>query len=160
MVRIITIQSFVVDQIIIFIDYIVITHHPQSDITLAKGNMLLLSVTADGPGRKKFKYQWKKRGSSISLPNRVKGKKTSNITISSVTPSDSGSYYCVVTNQWGNMTESNNSSVNVLRKSYISLTLYMLTCVPLLKQISYVILKAVTYVTEPAKMDQVGTNYT
>ena len=124
MVRIITIQSFVVDQIIIlFIDYIVITHHPQSDITLAKGNMLLLSVTADGPGRNYFKYQWKKRG-SISLPDRVKGKETSNITISSVTPSDSGSYYCVVTNQWGNMIESNDASVNVLRKSHVSFTLY------------------------------------
>ena len=123
MVRIITIQSFVVDQIIIlFIDYIVITHHPQSDITLAKGNMLLLSVTANGPGRNNFKYQWKKRDSN--LPNRVKVKDTSNITISSVTPSDSGSYYCVVTNQWGNMTESNDASVNVLRKSHVLFTLY------------------------------------
>ena len=80
--------------------------------------MLRLSVTADGPGKNKFKYQWKKRGSKL-LPNRVIGKETSKITISSVTSTDDGLYYCVVTNQWGNMTESNNATVTVLRKSCI-----------------------------------------
>ena len=116
MVRIIIIQ-FLVDYIIIFTDYIAITHHPQS-VVLAKGNILHLSVTADGPGKRKFKYQWKKRDSNLS-PNRVIEKKTAQITISSVTSADDGLYYCVVTNQWGNMTESNNATVTVLRKSCI-----------------------------------------
>ena len=79
--------------------------------------MLQLTITADGPGKANFVYQWKKRDSN-SLPSRVNGKDTSKITISSVTPSDSGSYYCVVTNQWGNMTASNDAAVTVLGKSY------------------------------------------
>ena len=116
MVRIIIIISFISYNIIIFIDYIVITSHPESDVLLAKGNILHLSLITDGPGKNNFKYQWKKRGSN-SLPNRVYGKDTSKITITSVTPSDSGSYYCVVTNQWGNMTTSNNATVTVLGKS-------------------------------------------
>ena len=101
MVRIVIIISFVVDCIIIFIDYIIITSHPESEVILAKGNTLRLSLITDGPGKNNFKYQWKKRGSD-SLPNRVNGKDTSEITIRSVMSSDSGSYYCVVTNQWGN----------------------------------------------------------
>ena len=116
MVRVITIISFLVDCIITFIDYIIITSHPESDVTLANGNRLRLSLIADGPGKNNFKYQWKKRGSN-SLPNRVSGEDTSKITISLVTPSDSGSYYCVVTNQWGNMTTSNDATVTVLGKS-------------------------------------------
>ena len=75
-----------------------------------------MSITADGPGKNNFVYQWKKRGGN-SLPDDVKGNDTSRITVNSVTPSDSGSYYCVVTNQWGNMTESNDATVTVLGKS-------------------------------------------
>ena len=77
--------------------------------------MLQLNITADGPGKTNFRYQWKKRGSK-SLPSKVNGKDT-KITISSVTPSNSGSYYCVVTNQWDNMTTSNDATVTVLGKS-------------------------------------------
>ena len=32
----------------------------------------------------------------------------------SVTPSDSGMYYCIVMNHWGNMVQSDNATVNVL----------------------------------------------
>ena len=77
--------------------------------------MLHLNIAADGPGKNYFMYQWKKRGSN-SLPDRVKGKDTLKIVISLVTSSDSGSYYCVVTNQWGNMTKSNDATVTVLGK--------------------------------------------
>ena len=101
---------------VIFTDYIIITHHPQSSITLAKGNTLHLTITANGPGKSNFVYQWKKRGGN-SLPNRVSGEDTSEITISSVVSSDSGSYYCVVTNQWDNMTTTNDATVTVLGKS-------------------------------------------
>ena len=118
MVRIITINDFTIDYINYdyLTGYIIVTHHPQTSITLAKGSKLQLNVTAEGPGKTNFVYQWKKRGSN-SLPNRVSGEDTSKLTISSVISSDSGSYYCVVTNQWGNMTTSNDSTVMVFRKS-------------------------------------------
>ena len=74
-----------------------------------------LNVTADGPGKGMFRYQWKKRGSN-SLPDAVMGKDTSKITINSVKLSDRGSYYCVILNQWENVTKSNNATVTVLGK--------------------------------------------
>ena len=74
--------------------------------------MLTLSVTADGPGKNGFTYQWKRRDGT-SLPNRASRGTTRNLKIRSVTSSDSGSYYCVVTNQWGNMIESNDAAVTV-----------------------------------------------
>ena len=77
--------------------------------------MLSLSVIADGPGKDMFTYQWKKSGST-SLPSTVSGGDSAMLTISSVKPSDSGSYHCIVMNQWGNMTKSNKARVNVLRK--------------------------------------------
>ena len=75
--------------------------------------MLTLNVTADGPGI--FTYQWKKRDGT-SLPSRASGRKTPSLNIRSVTSSDSGSYYCIVMNQWGNMMESNDAKVIVWRK--------------------------------------------
>ena len=79
------------------------------------GNMLTLSVTADGPGKNGFTYQWKRRDGT-SLPNTASKETTPNLKIRSVTPSDSGSYYCVVMNQWGNTIESNDAAVIVLCK--------------------------------------------
>ena len=78
--------------------------------------MLTLSVTASGPGNKGFTYQWKRRDST-SLPDRANGEKTTNLMIRSVSTSDSGSYYCVVMNQWGGMMESNDATVTVWGKS-------------------------------------------
>ena len=86
--------------------------------------MLNLSITADGPGKDMFTYQWKKRGSS--LPSTISGKNSSMLTIRSVKPSDSGSYHCVVMNQWKNMTKSNEARVNVLRKSHLFLGIMLL----------------------------------
>ena len=77
--------------------------------------MLTLSVTANGPGKATFTYQWKRRGET-SLPTRVTGESTQSLKIHSVTSSDSGSYYCIVMNQWGNMVNSNEATVNVLGK--------------------------------------------
>ena len=75
--------------------------------------MLRLNVTASGPGKDHFTYQWKRMGSTslASVASR-----NPNFEIKSVTPSDSGSYYCVVLNQWGNMRSSNKATVNVLCK--------------------------------------------
>ena len=84
--------------------------------------MLSLSVSADGPGKDMFKYQWKKK-SSTSLPSYVSGRNSLTLTISSVKPFDSGSYHCIVTNQWRNMTKSNEATVHVLRKSHFDIVL-------------------------------------
>ena len=84
--------------------------------------MLTLSVTAEGPGNNKFTYEWKRRDGT-SLPDRARDR-TSNLKITSVASSDSGSYYCVVMNQWGNMTESNDATVNVRRKLFTYICSY------------------------------------
>ena len=73
----------------------------------------MLSITARGPGRNSFTYEWKKVGSD-SLPDTVSGGDSTELTITSVKSSDSGLYYCIVMNQWGNMVKSNNATVNVL----------------------------------------------
>ena len=96
-------------------DDIDISQYPQS-VTLATGNMLTLNVTASGPGN--ITYQWKKRGKTLSS-DKANEERTSSLKIRSVTSSDSGSYYCVVMNQWGNMMESNDATVTVWRKLII-----------------------------------------
>ena len=83
------------------------------DVTVAKGNKVYLSINARGPGRTMFTYQWKKVGSD-SLPDTASGENSANLTITSVTPTDSGVYYCIVMNQWGNRMQSDNVTVNVL----------------------------------------------
>lgn len=109
---------FIVIVLIEFIGSIVIRQHPQN-VILVKGSMLNLSITASGPGNS-FTYQWKKQGGTF--PTSAHGKKTSNFKINSVMLSDSGSYYCLVMNQWGNMVNSNNATVNVLRMLLIMMS--------------------------------------
>ena len=82
-------------------------------ITVAEGNELDLGINARGPGRAMFTYQWKKVGSD-SLPDTASGTNSTQLTITSITPTDSGIYYCIVMNQWGNMVQSDNATVNVL----------------------------------------------
>ena len=77
--------------------------------------MLTLSVAANGPGKSSFTYRWKRRGST-PFSSTATGKNSKNLKISSVTSSDSGSYYCTVMNQWGNMMNSDEATVNVLCK--------------------------------------------
>ena len=86
--------------------------------------MLTLSVTANGPGESSFIYQWKRKGST-PFPSTAKGKNSKNLKISFVTSSDSGSYYCVVMNQWGNMVNSNEATVNVLCKLILYSVAYL-----------------------------------
>ena len=84
--------------------------------------MLSLSVTADGPGKDMFTYQWKKKDGAL-LP-KVAGRKT--LTISSVQSSDSGLYYCIIMNEWKNMTKSNEAIVKVLRKLHLCIDIMLL----------------------------------
>ena len=89
--------------------------------------MLSLNVIANGPGNNRFNYQWKRRGST-SLPDRANGERNSNLEIRSVSPSDSGSYYCVVMNQWGNMMESKDATVTVWRKLFLNVNYIIFYC--------------------------------
>ena len=86
--------------------------HPR-DVTVSESGTVVLSIVARGAGRRLFTYEWKKVGSD-SLPDTASGGNSTELTITSVTSSDSGLYYCIVMNQWGNMVKSNNATVNVL----------------------------------------------
>ena len=83
------------------------------DVTVSEGGVVLLNITASGVGRNSFTYEWKKVGSD-SLPDTASGGNSTELMITSVTSSDSGLYYCIVMNQWGNMVKSDNATVNVL----------------------------------------------
>ena len=93
----------------IIIDEISISMHPRN-VTVVEGGTVVLSIDATGSGN--LTYEWKKVGSD-SLPDTASGGNSTELTITSVTSSDSGSYYCIVMNQ-GNMVKSNNATVNVL----------------------------------------------
>jgi len=79
---------------------------------VAKGKSVEIGVIAKGPGKENFKYQW--RRADNALPSTANGENTQSLTITSVTSHDGGSYYCVVTNQWRNVVESDRATVNVL----------------------------------------------
>ena len=72
-----------------------------------------MSINARGPGRKMFTYQWKKVGND-SLPDAASGGNSTQLTITSITQSDSGMYYCIIMNQWGKRVQSDSATVNVL----------------------------------------------
>ena len=71
-----------------------------------------MNVDARGVGRDLFTYEWRKVGSN-SLPNTASGGNSTELIITPVSPSDSGLYYCIVINQWGNMLKSDTAVVNV-----------------------------------------------
>ena len=83
------------------------------DVTVNDGGKVVLSITARGPRRKSFTYEWKKVGSD-SLPDTASGGNSTELTITSVTSSDSGLYYCIVMNKQGNTLTSDNATINVL----------------------------------------------
>ena len=84
-------------------------------VTVSIGAILVLSINTTGVGKDMFTYQWKKVGSN-SLPDTASGGNSTQLTLTSISPSDSGMYYCIVMNQWGNMVQSDNATVNVLCK--------------------------------------------
>ena len=96
-----------------FLDPVKITQHPE-DIFVGEGGTLMLTTTAEGPGSDLFTYQWKKMGSNSLPRRRASGGNTTQLVITSVTTSDRGSYYCIVTNQWGRMVESMRATVKIL----------------------------------------------
>ena len=98
--------------------------HPR-DITVNEGDKVILSIDARGVGRNSFTYEWKKVGSD-SLSDTASGGNSTELTITSVTSSDSGSYYCIVMNQWENMVKSNDATVNVLCKLVLIVSSYLI----------------------------------
>ena len=86
------------------------------NIVVSKGGTIFLRVNATGVGKDMFTYQWKKVGND-SLPNTASRGNSTRLTITSISPYDSGMYYCIVMNQWGNMVQSDNATVNVLCES-------------------------------------------
>ena len=68
-----------------------------------------------------FTYQWKKRDSNTSLPDKVLGVNGTVLTIPNVTESDNGHYYCIVTNEWGRSVESNDVNFTVYGMSLVKL---------------------------------------
>ena len=56
-----------------------------------------------------FIYQWRKRDSNDTLS----GASEAELIIPSVTESDEGQYYCIVTNEWGRSVETKSVSLAV-----------------------------------------------
>ena len=80
---------------------------------VTKNTSVKLEIIAEGPGKENFEYSWR-RGDNTPLPRYVSGENTPYLTIASITASDSGPYYCIVVNQWGNVVESDRAVINVL----------------------------------------------
>ena len=73
-----------------------------------------MTATASGISTNQinFTYQWRKRDSN-NFPDKVSGVNGSVLIIPNVTESDSGLYYCVVTNEWDRSMESANVKLAV-----------------------------------------------
>ena len=84
-----------------------------------------MSINARGPGKAMFTYQWKRVGND-SLPDTASGANLTQLTITSISPSDSGMYYCIVMNQWGNRVQSDNTIMNVLCELICTVSIYKL----------------------------------
>ena len=97
------------------VDAINFIQHPK-DVLVGEGDRVMLTTIAEGPGSDQFTYQWKKMGSNSFTRRRASGEDTTQLVITSVTTSDRGSYYCIVTNQWGRMVESMRATVKILCK--------------------------------------------
>ena len=86
-----------------------------SRIVAAEGESINITIIAEGLGKENFRYQWRRRD-SLPLSNTTSGTDTQNLMITSVAFSDSGSYYCVVTNQWEYEVDSDYVAVTILSK--------------------------------------------
>ena len=70
------------------------------------------TAMASGINKRRFMYEWKKRGDT-RLPDKILGSNGTVLTIPNVTESDEGLYYCVVTNQWSRSVESNDVTLTI-----------------------------------------------
>ena len=81
---------------------------------IGKGPTVTLNASASGVSTNEtnFKYQWRKRDSD-SFPDKVSGVNGRVLTIPNVNESDSGLYYCTVTNEWDISLESADVQLTV-----------------------------------------------
>jgi len=89
-----------------------INRQPPAALNIPTGNTALFSTTESGTAP--FTYQWYKNGAGLGngmtpWSSIISGVATSNLTISSAAPSDSGTYTLVVTNAVKSTTVSSNS---------------------------------------------------
>ena len=80
------------------------------DVLIGKGGTVTFNAEARGIGT--LKYRWRKSGSN-SLPDKVLGSDTLNLTIPNIEKSDEGDYYCIATNMWDRSIESNRVTLNI-----------------------------------------------
>ena len=91
---------------------------PVDNVTVAEGSDVVLRCEATGEGT--LNYQWRRL--SGSLPDNVQGNNTTNLTITNITVSDGGEYYCLVDNGG---TGVSSSRLFVIVKSKQFYTLYI-----------------------------------
>ena len=72
--------------------------------TICNGATINLSIVATGSG---ITYQWKKGGTNITDGGTISGATTANLSITSATASDAGTYTCVVSSCGNNVTSNN-----------------------------------------------------
>ena len=91
----------------------VITTHPngKGNITVAEGSNVTLTCKATGD--EPLNYQWMRVSGSL-LKNAKRGNKGRRLTIHNITVSNSGQYYCNVSNNEGSVS---SMKVNVTVKS-------------------------------------------
>ena len=82
-----------------------------SDLSLCAGATAVFSVTATGAPT--LTYQWLEGGNPLSDGGRISGSTTSQLTIMSTVPGDSGSYSVIVTDGFGQMVTSATATLTV-----------------------------------------------
>ena len=90
-----------------------VTVEPDESV-VGQGTAAMFTAMASGinTSENNFVYQWGKRDNS-SLPDKVSGARGAVLTISNVTESDEGQYYCIVTNEWGRSVRSDDVSLSI-----------------------------------------------
>ena len=83
-----------------------------STVVVIEGETANITATASGIHKMNFIYQWGRRGGN-GLPNKALGINGTVLTIPNVTESDEGQYYCVVTNEWGRSTASDDVNLTI-----------------------------------------------
>ena len=91
------------------------------DLVIGKGRTANFTAIATGIStvENNFVLQWQKRDSD-SLSDKVSGVNGSVLSIPNVLESDGGSYYCIVTNEWGRMKMSDDVTLSIFGMFSIS----------------------------------------
>ncbi len=87
-------------------DPVVVTQ-PVSQVIMPNGSNTTLHVVAAGTPT--LTYQWYKDGNPLSNGGHISGALTANLTVSSYSSADSGTYYAIVQNGLANSVTSSNS---------------------------------------------------